>query len=78
MNGVGIFAFGVVVTAIVVTACWLIAWGIVTERRDRLALEAEQREAAGEDGERPAGTSAPAIEPDLNGAGIGNAVHHGG
>ena len=77
LYGVGIFAFGVVVTAIADTACWLIAWGIVTERRDRLALEAEQREAAGVVGERP-GTSAPAIEPDLNGAGMGNAVHHGG
>jgi hypothetical protein len=46
MNSAGIFVFGVLVTAIVIAACWLIAWGIVTERRDRLALEADQREAA--------------------------------
>jgi hypothetical protein len=45
MSSVGIFVFGVFVTTIVIAACWLIAWGIVTERRDRRRLEAEQREA---------------------------------
>jgi hypothetical protein len=46
MSSVGIFVFGVFVTTIVVAACWLIAWGIVTERRDRRRLEAEQRQTA--------------------------------
>ena len=46
MSSVGIFVFGVVVTTIVIAACWLIAWGIVTERRDRLRTESEQHDAA--------------------------------
>ena len=46
MNNAGIFVFGVFVMAFVIAACWLIAWGIVTERRDRQRLEDEQRKAA--------------------------------
>jgi hypothetical protein len=39
----GIFVFGLAITAIVFAACGLIVYGIVTERREREALEAEQR-----------------------------------
>ena len=41
----GIFVFGTVVFAIVGAACWLIAFGILEERRDRESLEARQAEA---------------------------------
>jgi hypothetical protein len=40
MNDVAIFFYGLVVTAIVATACWLIVWGIIQERRDREQLDA--------------------------------------
>jgi hypothetical protein len=40
MNEVTIFIYGLVVCAIVATACWLIVWGIVEERRDREQLDA--------------------------------------
>lgn len=46
MSSAGIFIYGVVVFAVVAVACGLIAYGIVTERRDRRALEAEQADAA--------------------------------
>ncbi len=46
MNEVAIFIYGIVVFAIVAGACSLIGYGIVTERRDRLQLDAEA-EAAG-------------------------------
>lgn len=42
MTGGAIFAYGIVVSAIVAAACWLIVWGIIQERRDREALETEQ------------------------------------
>ena len=42
MSNVGIFVYGAVVFALVATALGLIAWGIVTERRGRLELEANQ------------------------------------
>jgi hypothetical protein len=45
MNAAGIFIFGVFVFAFVAAACVLIAYGIVAERRDRQALEAEQAQA---------------------------------
>lgn len=35
MSSLGIFIYGIVVTALVATALALIAWGIVNERRDR-------------------------------------------
>jgi hypothetical protein len=41
----GIFIFGMAVFAIVGAACWLIAYGILEERRDRESLEARQAEA---------------------------------
>jgi amino acid permease len=47
----GIFIFGLVITSIVFAACGLIVYGIVTERRERELLEAEQesdRLAAGD------------------------------
>ncbi len=34
MNVVGIFIFGLVMTAIVATACALTVYGIITERRE--------------------------------------------
>jgi len=40
MSEVAIFIYGLVVFAIVSTACWLIVWGIVEERRDREQLDA--------------------------------------
>lgn len=43
MNAVGIFIFGLFITAIVASACALIVYGIITERREREAL-AESRE----------------------------------
>ena len=43
MNSVGIFIFGLFITAIVATACALIVYGIITERRERESL-AESRE----------------------------------
>jgi uncharacterized membrane protein (DUF485 family) len=46
VNNAGIFAFGVFVMTFVIAACWLIAWGIVTERRDRHRLEDTQRKTA--------------------------------
>jgi hypothetical protein len=42
MTNAGIFIYGTVVFAFVATALGLIAWGIVTERRARLALERRQ------------------------------------
>lgn len=42
MSDLGIFLFGFVVTGLVAIAISLIIWGAVTERRDRLELEAEQ------------------------------------
>ena len=42
MNNAGIFIYGTVVFALVAGALWLIAWGIVVERRSRLELEEEQ------------------------------------
>jgi hypothetical protein len=41
MENVGIFIFGLVITAIVMTACGLIVYGIITERREREKLEAQ-------------------------------------
>lgn len=43
MNSVGIFIFGLFVTAIVTAACVLIVYGIITERREREQL-ADSRE----------------------------------
>jgi len=43
----GIFVFGLFVTAIVASACWLIAAGIRDEQRDRKQLESEQAGAMG-------------------------------
>ncbi len=45
MNSAGIFVFGLLVFALVAAACWLIAYGIVAERRDRRRLEREQAPA---------------------------------
>ena len=42
MEYVGIFLFGIVVSAIVVAACFLIVFGIVTEKQEREELEAQQ------------------------------------
>ena len=42
MNNAGIFIYGTVVFAFVATALGLIAWGIITERRARHALERHQ------------------------------------
>ncbi len=42
MEYVGIFLFGIVVTAIVITACFLIVFGIITEKQEREELEAQQ------------------------------------
>ena len=42
MNAAGIFVLGVVVFAVVATACALIVYGIVAERRERKSLEAKQ------------------------------------
>lgn len=42
MSSLAIFLYGVAVMAIVATAISLILWGIHTERKDRLELEAEQ------------------------------------
>ena len=42
MESVGIFIFGLFITAIVAAACALIVYGIVTERREREEL-AESR-----------------------------------
>ena len=44
MEYVGVFLFGVAVTALVVAACVLIVFGIITERRDREKLEADNPE----------------------------------
>ncbi|MEX1219219.1 MAG: hypothetical protein WEB05_02395 [Solirubrobacterales bacterium] len=35
MSAVGFFIFGLFITAIVSTACALIDWGVVAERRER-------------------------------------------
>jgi hypothetical protein len=35
MSGLGIFLYGIVVSALVATALALLAWGVVVERRDR-------------------------------------------
>jgi len=43
MNSVGIFIFGLFITGIVAAACFLIVYGIITERREREEL-AEGRE----------------------------------
>ncbi len=42
MEYVGIFLFGIVVTAIVFLACFLIIFGIITEKQEREKLEAQQ------------------------------------
>lgn len=42
MENVGIFLFGIAVTTLVALAASLIVWGFITERRDRMQLEAEQ------------------------------------
>ncbi len=46
MSTLAIFLFGVVVTALVVAALALLAWGIVNERRDRQVPE-KSREVFG-------------------------------
>jgi hypothetical protein len=38
MESVGIFIFGLFITAIVAAACGLIIYGIITERREREEL----------------------------------------
>jgi len=38
MESVGIFIFGLFITAIVAAACGLIVYGIITERREREEL----------------------------------------
>ena len=38
MESVGIFIFGLFITAIVAAACALIVYGIITERREREEL----------------------------------------
>ena len=43
MTNAAIFLYGTVVFTLVATALGVLAWGIVTERRSRLELEAEQR-----------------------------------
>lgn len=42
MQYVGIFLFGVVVSAVVIAACFLIIFGIITEKQEREELEAQQ------------------------------------
>ncbi|MFM8888802.1 MAG: hypothetical protein ACKOGM_02260 [Solirubrobacterales bacterium] len=44
MESVGIFIFGLFITAIVTAACGLIIYGLVSERREREEL-AESRQA---------------------------------
>lgn len=51
MENIGIFIFGLAITAIVMTACGLIVYGIITERREREKLEA-QLQADGDTPER--------------------------
>ena len=46
MESVGIFIFGLFITAIVAAACGLIVYGIVSERREREEL-AESRAPEG-------------------------------
>jgi hypothetical protein len=41
----GIFVFGMVVSAMVAAACWLVLTGIQAERRDRDRLEREHADA---------------------------------
>lgn len=41
MEYVGIFIFGLAITAIVTMACGIIVYGIITERREREKLEAQ-------------------------------------
>ena len=43
MESVGIFIFGLFITAIVTAACGLIVYGLITERREREEL-AESRQ----------------------------------
>ncbi|MGB3098234.1 MAG: hypothetical protein WBB30_02965 [Solirubrobacterales bacterium] len=59
MNEAAIFIYGLVVFGIVSSACWLIVWGIVQERRDREHLD------AGPDVESPG--VAAADEPEAAG-----------
>jgi hypothetical protein len=40
MSELAIFIYGFVVFSIVSTACWLIVYGIINERRDRQTLDA--------------------------------------
>jgi hypothetical protein len=40
MSELAIFIYGLVVFSIVSTACWLIVYGIINERRDRQTLDA--------------------------------------
>jgi hypothetical protein len=47
MSELGIFLYGLVVTALVAGALGLIAWGIVKEKRDR-QLPSQRREVFGE------------------------------
>ncbi len=42
MEYVGIFIFGIAVSAIVIAACFLIVFGIITEKQEREKLEAQQ------------------------------------
>ncbi|HKJ36390.1 MAG TPA: hypothetical protein VKA36_07480 [Solirubrobacterales bacterium] len=51
MSEIAIFFYGLVVFSIVSAACWIIAWGIVQERRDRRQLDAGPGARAGEIGE---------------------------
>jgi len=42
MEYVGIFIFGVAVSTIVIAACSIIVFGIITEKQEREKLEAQQ------------------------------------
>ncbi len=57
MNELAIFIYGLVVFAIVSTACWLIIWGIVQERHDREHLDAGLGSATDREPDGPSGGS---------------------
>ncbi len=42
MEYIGVFLYGIAITVLVAAACASIVFGIITEKRDRERLEAEQ------------------------------------
>jgi hypothetical protein len=53
VDDVGVFLFGLAVTALVAAACFLIIAGIREERRDRAGLERETNRDLGLDPDAP-------------------------